>query len=214
MKILTENQKLGLSIIGAIVATAAFGLLLSVAPDIVRPPQQRTPSGIPVGEYRTVSDFELTDQNGRQTRLSDFRGRPVLLAFGFTQCPDVCPLTLADFKAVKRELGSDADRVTFMLVSIDPDRDTPAVLKRYLSVFDESFVGLTGPDERLRRIADQLDASYEKQKPDPESGAYTVAHTSFMYLFDAQGKWTTTYPFQSPPAIVAQDLRRQLASAP
>jgi len=161
-----------------------------------------------------AQDLRPKDHNGNLRTMKDFKGKIAVVFFGFTQCPDVCPLTLADFKAVKRELGSDADRVTFMLVSIDPDRDTPAVLKRYLSVFDESFVGLTGPDERLRRIADQLDASYEKQKPDPESGAYTIAHTSFMYLFDAQGKWTTTYPFQSPPAIVAQDLRRQLASAP
>lgn len=206
MKSLTENQKLGLSIIGAIVATAAFGLVLSIAPEFVAPPQIR-PGGVAVGEYRTVSDFELTDQNGKPVKLSDFRGRPVLLAFGFTQCPDVCPLTLADFKAVKRELGADAERVAFVLVSIDPERDTPEVMKRYLAVFDPAFIGLTGPDERIRRLTDQLDASYEKQRPDPETGAYTVAHTSFIYLFDADGKWRMTYPFQSPAEAIAADIR-------
>ncbi|MCX6018624.1 MAG: SCO family protein [Chloroflexi bacterium] len=206
----TENQKLGLSIIGAVIVTAIFGVLLSVAPDIARPPQSATPGGIPVGDYRTVSDFELTDQNGRQVKLSDFRGRPVLLAFGYTQCPDVCPLTLADFKQIKRNLGADADRVAFVLVSIDPARDTPEVMQRYLAVFDSKFIGLTGPDARIRSITDQFDASYEKQKPDAKSGSYSVAHTSFMYLFDAQNKWQLTYPFQSPAEIIAQDIRKFL----
>ena len=209
---LTENQKLGLSIIGAVVAIAAFGVLLSVAPDFVRPAQTATPGGVVAGDYRTVSDFELTDQNGRLVKLSDFRGRPVLLAFGYTQCPDVCPLTLADFKQVKRDLGADADRVAFVLVSIDPARDTPEVMKRYLAVFDPKFVGLTGPEARIQAITAQLDASFEKQKPDAKTGAYSVAHTSFMYLFDAQGKWRMTYPFQSPSDIVALDMRKFLAS--
>jgi len=206
MKSLTENQKLGLSIIGAIVATAAFGLVLSIAPEFVAPPPVR-PGGVAAGEYRTVSDFELTDQNGKPVKLSDFRGRPVLLAFGYTQCPDVCPLTLSDFKAVKRELGADAERVAFVLVSIDPERDTPEVMQRYLAVFDPEFIGLTGPDERIRLLTDQLDASYEKQRPDPETGAYAVAHTSFIYLFDAEGKWRMTYPFQSPMEAIAADIR-------
>jgi protein SCO1/2 len=208
---LTENQKLGLSILGAIAVTAAFGVLLSVAPDFVQRPQ-RTPSGVAAGKYRAVSDFELTDQTGKPVRLSDFRGRPLLLAFGYTQCPDICPLTLADFKAVKRELGTDAERATFVLVSLDPERDTPEVLQRYLAVFDKSFVGLTGPDAQIRRLTDQLDASYEKQKPDPESGAYSVAHTSFIYLFDVQGKWSMTYPFQSPAEAIAKDLQQMLVS--
>jgi protein SCO1/2 len=206
MKTLTENQKLGLSIIGAIVATAAFGLVLSIAPEFVAPPEIR-PGGVAAGEYRTVSDFELTDQTGKQVKLSDLRGRPVLLAFGYTQCPDVCPLTLADFKAVKKELGADAEKVSFVLVSVDPDRDTPEVMQRYLAVFDPRFIGLTGPDERIRRLTDQLDASYEKQRPDPQTGAYSIAHTSFTYLFDAEGKWRMIYPFQSPAAAIAADIR-------
>jgi len=206
MKKLTENQKLGLSIVGAIVATFTFGMVLSVAPNFVQRPVSTPGAGVPVGDYRTVSDFELTDQNGKPLKLSDLRGRPVLLAFGYTQCPDVCPLTLADFKAVKRALGANAERVAFVLISIDPQRDTPAVMKRYLAVFDPSFIGLSGPDERVRRIADQLDASYEAQKPDPKTGAYSVAHTSFTYLFDAQGKWRMTYAFQSPADVIARDI--------
>lgn len=208
---LSENQKLGLSIIGAVAAVFAFGLLLSVAPDLVRRPVA-TPGGIAAGDYRTVSDFELTNQDGKPARLSDFRGRPVLLSFGYTQCPDVCPLTLADFKAVKRNLGDAADKVVFVMISLDPARDTPVVMKRYMGVFDPDFIGLTGPDEKILPITAQLDASYERQKPPAGSTNYTIAHTSFMYLFDREGVWRWKYPFQTPADLIAADIRNLLVN--
>jgi protein SCO1/2 len=209
---MTENRKFALSILGAVLAVFGFGLILSVAPEIAtRPYATPTPGGIPVGQYRqTLDDFVLTDQSGKATRLSDWRGKPVLLTFGYTYCPDVCPLTLTDFKTVKTQLGPDGEAVQYVLITLDPKRDTSDVLMRYVGIFDPSFTGLTGSKEAIDLVVGEFDASYELQPPRKDSNDYLVSHTSFMYLVDQDGLWRVKYPFQTPPAVIAADIRDML----
>ncbi len=214
MKKLTDNQSLVLSIAGALLATFGFGFLLSMAPTLTQVPlPTATPGGIPASKYQQqVPDFTLTDQDGRSRSLSGLRGRPVLISFGYTHCPDVCPLTLADFKLVKKQLGADAENVTFLFISLDPGRDSAEVIKRYLALFDTSFIGMTGDSATIDAITDSFDASYQIQKPAAGKTDYSVAHTSFTYLLDQNGLWRLKFPFQTPPAIIADDVRKLLAS--
>ena len=120
-------------------------------------------------------------------------------------------MTLSDFRRVKRELGDAGDKANFVFISVDPARDTPDVIKRYVEAFDPKFIGLTGDDATLQKLTYALDGLFEKQKPnegDPNS--YAVAHTSFMYLFDENGKWKMKYPFATPVDILAADLKAQI----
>ncbi len=207
----SDGFKLLLGILAGIAAVVVFGLLLSLAPEFVRGPVPTpTPGGIAAGAYRDVPDVALINQDNQPVKLSMLKGKPTLLAFGYTYCPDVCPMTLSDFRRVKRDLGDLGDDANFVLVSVDPARDTPAVLKRYVESFDPRFIGLTGDEATLQKLAYALDGLFEKQKPnegDPNS--YTVAHSSFMYLFDANGKWKMKYPFGTPVDILAADLKAQ-----
>ncbi len=208
----SDGFKLLLGILGGIAAIVVFGLLLSFAPEFVRGPVPTpTPGGIAAGEYRDVPSVTLVNQDNQPMKLSDLKGKPVLMSFGYTYCPDVCPMTLSDFRRVKRELGDAGDKVEFVLISVDPARDTPDVLKRYIEAFDPSFIGMTGDEATLQKLAYALDGLFEKQKPnegDPNS--YTVAHTSFMYLFDQNGKWKMKYPFGTPVDVLVADLKSQL----
>jgi protein SCO1 len=205
----SENQRLGLSIIGAILAVFGFAMLMSAVPDIVaRPFAAPTPSGIAAGKYQEeIAEVTLVNQDGAPASLGNFRGKPVLLAFGFTSCPDVCPLTLSDFKKVKTRLGPAGEQVQFAMIFVDPARDTPGRLKQYLTQFDPSFAGLTGDTASLDRIVAEFDAAYEIQPKPRDSDNYNVAHTSFIYLVDAAGRWKLKYPYQTSPDVIATDLR-------
>lgn len=205
-----ENRQLVFAMLGGLLAVIGFSILVSVAPDLVRPPERPTPTpgGIPVGQYRDIHDFALTDQNGAPFKLSNLKGRPLLLSFGYTFCPDVCPLTLADFKATKKLLDAQGVDAAYVFVSIDPERDSAPVLKRYVALFDPGFIGLTGPVDQVQAVASMFDASFEKQPPKRGETAYLMAHSSFMYLIDGDGNWTLQYPFQTPPAVMAADIAK------
>jgi protein SCO1/2 len=208
----SDGFKLLLGILGGIAAIVVFGLLLSFAPEFVRGPAPTpTPGGIVAGEYRDVPDVTLINQNNQPMKLSALKGKPVLMSFGYTYCPDVCPMTLSDFRRVKRELGDAGDQVQFVFVTVDPARDTPDVIKRYIEAFDPAFMGFTGEEATLQKLAYALDGLFEKQKPnDGDPNSYTVAHTSFMYLFDADGKWKMKYPFGTPVDVLVADLKAQI----
>jgi protein SCO1 len=156
----------------------------------------------------TLSDFTLTSQTGAPVSLSQLRGRAVLLFFGYTNCPDICPLTLGVFKDAKRLLGPDADRAAFVFVSVDGDRDNADRLRTYVGAFDPTFIGLQGDPATLDRIGPQYDLVYQIQKT---AGDYTVAHTATAFLIDPDGRLRVVYPYGTPADALATDVRAFLA---
>lgn len=161
-------------------------------------------SGAPYGR-----DFELMAPDGRQVRLADFRGRAVLLFFGFTQCPDVCPTALTRAAAVRELLGERADALQVLFMTIDPERDTPELLKAYTAAFHPSFLGLYGTAERTAQMADEFKIYYKKV---PTGSSYTMDHSTQSYLFDAQGRLRLLIKHEAPAAEVADDVRLLLAA--
>ena len=157
-----------------------------------------------------VPDFTLSNQDGRAFRLSDLRGRHILLTFGFTNCPDICPLTLSDFQQVGDMLGDRADEVTFVFISVDGRRDTPAVLRSYFEFRQlDGIIALTGSEDRVRAIGAPLGLSFEVGG-DASAGAYTVNHTAGSFLLDASGRWIMRFQFGLPPDRIAAELRTLL----
>jgi protein SCO1/2 len=132
-------------------------------------------------------ELALTGHDGKPRSLADFRGKVVVLSFGFTHCPDICPTMLADMAAVMKQLGSDAARVQVLFVTVDPERDTPDILANYVTAFDSSFIGLSGDAAATQRTAKEFKIFYEK-RPGGAPGAYTVDHSGQSYVLDAQGR--------------------------
>ncbi|MDP1673173.1 MAG: SCO family protein [Burkholderiales bacterium] len=128
----------------------------------------------------------LTDHNGQTRTLDDFRGKVVTLFFGFTHCPDVCPTTLVEMAAVMKELGADAERLQVLFVTVDPERDTAEMLKRYVPAFHPSFLGLTGSVDEVTRAAKEFKIFFQKQKL--PSGGYTMDHSAGTYILDGEGR--------------------------
>lgn len=133
----------------------------------------------------TGEHLRLLDPDGKERTLADFKGKAVAVFFGYTQCPDVCPTALARAVEVKRLLGRDADRFQAVFVTVDPERDTPAILKAYTAVFDPSFLALYGSPERLAETAKSFGVIYRKV---PTGSSYSIDHTASSYIFDPHGK--------------------------
>lgn len=169
-----------------------------------------TPQGARIDPPRELTDFTLTSQDGTPVSLSDLKGKPVLMFFGYTFCPDVCPTTLAEFVHVKRNLGEEADRVAFVFVSVDGERDTPEVLARHLSAFDKDFIGLQGEEATLRQISNDYGLYYKKNEVEGTSAAYLVDHTAASYLIDPEGRLHMIYPYGTPPEVMTADVRELL----
>jgi len=169
-----------------------------------------TPGGMAVEPPKPMRDFTLTDQDGRPMALSSLRGRAVLMFFGYTHCPDVCPLSMGDLRSVKKALGGRSGEVAFVMISVDGARDTPEVMKRYVRAFDPDFIGLTGDETSAHGIGADYGVEFERQKPQGTAATYLVAHTSYTYLLDRQGRWRVTYPFQTPVDLIARDVARIL----
>jgi len=131
-------------------------------------------------------DFRLTDHNGQRRTLADFKGKVVTLFFGFTHCPDVCPTTLGEMAVVMKELGADAGRLQVLFVTVDPERDTTEVLKRYVPAFHPSFLGLTGNTEDIARTAKEFKIFFQKQNL--PNGGYTMDHSAGTYILDGEGR--------------------------
>jgi protein SCO1/2 len=131
--------------------------------------------------------LSLTDHTGKPRTLADFKGKAVVVFFGFTQCPDVCPTTLAEMKTVKDKLGKDGERLQVLFVTVDPERDSPALLAKYVPAFDPSFIGLYGDAEATARTAKEFKVFYQKV-PGSSPDNYSVDHTSASYVYDPQGR--------------------------
>ena len=150
--------------------------------------------------------LELTDHNGKPRRLEDFRGKAVVVFFGFTRCPDVCPTTLADVAQAIKQLGPDADRVQVLLVTVDPERDTQKVLADYVTAFDPRFLGMVGDLEATRRVAKEFKVYFEK-RPGKTPDAYSVDHSAQSYVIDREGRLRLFVRQERIAADLADDLR-------
>jgi protein SCO1/2 len=162
-------------------------------------------------------NFKLIDQNGKPFQLDQLRGKLVLLSFGFTHCPNICPTTLGNLAAMYRELPPTVQgRVQVTFVSVDPERDTPKVLKDYVPAFDEHFIGLTGAPDQIRKAAKAYGVVYERQKqPNGDAGDdYTINHSAYLYVIGPKGKWLAVYDYDqiANSEKIAKDVQRFLGS--
>ena len=155
-------------------------------------PQQHEFAGILLENPEVVDDFTLTAVNDQDVSLSDFAGKYVFLYFGYGYCPDLCPDTLAKMARIREDLGEDADKVQVILVSVDPERDTPEVLAEYVSYFDESFVGITGTPEEIDAAGQPFGIYYEKHEGTAASG-YLIDHTARTFLLDPERRVRISY---------------------
>jgi len=148
-------------------------------------------------------EFTLLDPDGKERRLSDFRGKAVLLFFGFLQCPDVCPTTLTRAAEVKRLLGADSERLQILFVTVDPERDTPDVLREYTAAFDADVLGLYTTAEKTREVADAFRIFYRKV---PTEGGYTVDHSAISYIYDPAGRLRLAVRHEASAESIADDV--------
>lgn len=186
------------------VGAAALALGLLAGCDASAPPAEIQALDASGKDYPT--DFALTDHHGKPRRLSEFRGKVVALFFGFTQCPEVCPTTLAEFAQVYRALGPDADRVQVIFVTLDPERDTRELLAQFVPAFDARFLALSGTPEQTRQVADAYDVTYRKVAG-RTPGFYTIDHTSYIFLFDASGRLRLKMPHGQPAPAIERLIR-------
>lgn len=156
------------------------------------------------------ADFHLTDHTGKPRSLVDFRGKVVLLFFGYTHCPDICPATLSDLAQVMRALGQDAERVQALFVTLDPERDTCELLAQYVPAFHSAFLGLYGDTQATREAASAFGMIYKKQGG---NNGYTLDHSTGTYLIGASGKPLLLAPYGQRVELLVQDVRLLLRLA-
>ena len=157
-----------------------------------------------------AQNFTLTDQNSNPFRMSEQRGKVVLLFFGYTHCPDVCPATLAIWKQVEEKLGDDAGRVKFVFITVDPERDTPERLKKHVELFSQNFIGLTGSDEELTPIYEVYNVYHEQDDSGDSAAGYLVSHTASSFLVNPEGKLQSRFSFGTTSDEIVRDVRDNL----
>lgn len=155
-------------------------------------------------------DFQLTDHHGTPRRLVDFRGSVVAIFFGYTQCPDVCPTNMSAMTEVMKRLGPDSGRVQMLFVTVDPERDTPAMLAQYVPQFHPSFLGLYGDARATQQVAKDFKVFYEK-RPGPTPTSYTIDHAAGTFVFDPQGRLRLYVKHGEQPDRIAADIRLLLS---
>jgi protein SCO1 len=155
--------------------------------------------------------LDLPYQNGKLTSLADFKGKVVVVFFGYTQCPDVCPSTMAELAQIKKALGKDGDRLQGVFITVDPERDTTEILKAYMGSFDPSFVALRGTLEQTNALAKEFKVFFAKV-PGKTEGSYTIDHTAGSYVFDTQGNIRLFVRYGSGVELLVSDLKTLLAS--
>lgn len=154
-------------------------------------------------------EFALTDHMGAKRTLADFRGKATVVFFGFTQCPDVCPTTMSDLAEVRKRLGKQGDQVQVLFITIDPERDTAALLAQYVPAFDPSFLGLFGDAAQTAAVAKEFKVFYAKA-PGRTAGSYTMDHTAGSYVFDREGRVRLFVRHGASVDDIEHDLRRLL----
>ena len=185
---------------GVVALSMTSCLLIGCAPD---KPQFKS---IDLTGADYAQGFSLTDHNGRLRTLKDFAGKIVVVFFGFTQCPDVCPSTMAELAQVKQLLGSDGDKLQAIFITVDPERDTPALLKAYMANFDPTFLALRPTPEQLPQLAKDFKVYYKKVEG-RTGGSYSMDHSAGSYIFDGNGRIRLYNRYGAGAEVLASDIR-------
>jgi protein SCO1/2 len=192
---------------------AAAGALLALALSACQPAPQ-----VPVFQATDITgaafarDFRLTDHNGQPRTLASFKGKVVAIFFGYTHCPDVCPTTLSDFAAALKQLGPLGDQVQVLFVTVDPQRDTPELLKLFVPAFDPRFLGMYTDAASLAAIAKEYKIVYQKTSV-KDADNYLIDHSAGSYVYDAEGRLRLLIPYGSSPDLIARDLKTLMGSS-
>jgi len=194
--------------------TRRFALVLLAAAALAgcqkSAPDKPAFKGIDLTGAEYARTLNLTDQDGRARSLADFKGKVLVVFFGYTQCPDVCPTTMAEVAEVKRSLGADGDKVQGVFVTVDPERDTATLLTAYLASFDPSFVGLRGSEEQTKAAAKEFKVFYAKV-PGKTPESYTMDHTAASFVFDTEGRVRVYVRYGAGAEPLAHDIKLLLA---
>ncbi|MES2952086.1 MAG: SCO family protein [Pseudomonadota bacterium] len=193
-------------IAGCVIFTGAIGLISACSP------QKPAFASVDVTGAEYAKNFELTDHNGKLRQLPDFAGKVVVLFFGYTQCPDVCPTTMAELAEVKKALGKDGERLQGLFVTVDPLRDTPEVLKGYMANFDPTFLALYTTPDKLAALAKDYKI-YFKKVDGKTPTSYTMDHSAGSYIYDTKGQLRLFTRYGSGPKVLAEDIRLLLKQA-
>jgi protein SCO1/2 len=197
---IARSLGVGLLVVGCLVAVAAVAVRFT-QPDLPRPLH-----GMVFQPPNQAPDLPLIDQEGRPFSLNRHRGKLLLLFFGYTVCPDVCPTTLIELANARKRLGAGAGKIQVIFVTVDPERDTPQALKRYLAYFDRTFIGLSGDPETVAGVAKAYGVRYGK-RPTSTPGWYFVDHTALTYLIDRAGRLLAAYPYGTSVDDLVADLK-------
>ena len=183
--------------------SAVLAVLIAVlaACDQLRPAY----NGIDVTGAKWGRDFRLTDADGREHSLADYRGKYVMVFFGYIYCPEVCPAALIRAAEVRNRLGADREKIQVITITLDPERDTPADIRKYAVTFDPSFVGLWGTPERIKEVAKEFRVYYQKV---PIGQSYSIDHTALTYIFDSEGRLRLAMGHQQTTDQYIADLRK------
>jgi protein SCO1/2 len=173
-------------------------------------PSQSPFQGTDISGVDWGKDFNLVDHHGHRRTLADFHGKVVALFFGYTHCPDVCPTTLGELALTLKKLGKDAEKVQVLFVTLDPARDTPAVLAQYVPSFNPAFIGLTGSEAEVGQTAKTFKVFYQRQESSSKAG-YFLDHSANTFVFDPQGRLRLLYGFGVGVAPIVHDINQLLA---
>jgi protein SCO1 len=207
MNQLLREKPWALGIIVVVIGALAVGLWSLLAPE------EHEWNGMAYEPARDLQGFTLTDTQGEPVTLRDLEGKATLLYFGYTFCPDFCPATLTDFQRVKEELGEGAEDVAFVMVTVDPARDTPARMEEYLEFFDPGFIGLTGTDQEIEDVKREFGITSISPVATPAEGTfYSVDHSTQIYLLDRETNLVVEYPWSMPVEEILADVRFVLDS--
>lgn len=208
---MTQSKQQWMVIISLVIVSVLFLGAIVILQNLLREEQ----TSFDTTDYRgtvydppqILTDFTLPASTGQELSLSDLHGQWVLMFFGYTHCPDVCPITLGEFRQVKTKLGEDANAVTFLFISVDGPRDTPELLENYVTRFDPDFIGMSGSDEVLALIGPDYGLYYELHTEDGTDDNYLVDHTGRSYLIDPQGMLRISYAYGTESDIIAETIR-------